>query len=595
MRFSCSLSRLLSIAIGGVLYLFGPGAAFAAASEDVDAALKHADGIKTSDNPGFKKILADLEDRQDKLTIPERTYLRYLEAWETAYAGDYAKAIPKLDQVIAESSDTTLRFRAGVTAINVLAIASRHEEAYTRLSQLVDWMPKVTDRDTRLLGLGIAALLYNQAGQYDLGLTYAEKWIAEDPTGDGGCKGVYLKLEALYKGAKLHADDAQVADGIAACTKVGEVVYSNLIRTFEANLDIANGKAAEAISLLKANYENAQKTGYPRLTSEFDSILGRAYWAQGNVQLAQQYAQSAVEKAVKNEITKPLADAYEVLYEVTKKKGDYEAALGYHEKYAAADKGYLNDTSARTLAYQMVNQQVLDKKRQIDALNEKNQRLQLQQEVDAKASETFRLYILLLMSGLAFVVLWAYKTKRSQLRFKKLARRDGLTGIFNRQHFIDAAEALLRYCAKSGRDACVVVIDLDHFKLVNDVHGHAAGDLVLKRTVASCQAHLRSIDVFGRLGGEEFAILLPECDVAAARERAERMRRTIAELVDTDPDVEFAVSASFGVASASQAGHELKDLLAHADVALYDAKRGGRNRVSVAEAAAARAAEAAHA
>ena len=340
------------------------------------------------------------------------------------------------------------------------------------------------------------------------------------------------------------------------------------------------GPTADAIKLLKTNYDETQRTNYRRLTSEFDSILARAYLKDGDLDQAQQFAQSAIDKAVKNEITKPLADAYQVLYEVARQRGAFADALSYHEKYAAADKGYLNDTSARTLAFQMVNQQVLDKKRQIDALNEKNQVLQLQQKVDAKSAETERLYILLLISGIAFIALWAYKTKRSQLHFMKLARRDGLTGIFNRQHFIEAATDMLRYCAKSQRDACVVVIDLDHFKLVNDVHGHAAGDLVLKRAVKTCQMHLRSIDVFGRLGGEEFGIVLPDCTLDVAQQRAEQLRAAIENVSGSDARIDFPVSASFGIAATRTSSYDLRELLANADSALYEAKREGRNRIA---------------
>ena len=189
--------------------------------------------------------------------------------------------------------------------------------------------------------------------------------------------------------------------------------------------------------------------------------------------------------------------------------------------------------------------------------------------------------MLLLLSGLAFIVLWAYKTKRSQIHFRKLARRDGLTGIFNRQHFIDAASDLLRYCGKSSRDACVIVIDLDHFKLVNDVHGHAAGDLVLKRAVRTCQTHLRSIDVFGRLGGEEFGIVLPDCALDAAQQRAEELRAAIENVAGSDARIDFPVSASFGIAASRSSGYDLRELLANADSALYEAKREGRNRIAI--------------
>ncbi len=553
----------------------------AVAPEDAAQLLKRADSVKTSNHSEFTEILKQLDVGATQLSPTQRLYLRYLSAWQLVFVGDYTAAIPEFNAVIENSTDVTLRFRAGVTAVNALALASRYEEAYSRLSQLLDLLPQVNDIEARQLGLGVAALLYNQAGQYELGLNYAETWVAEDPSGAGSCKGWHLKLESLYKSGKLKAAGSEFQQGIDACTKANEPIWANLTRSFVANLDIEQGRAADAIKLVKANYDDVQRTHYPRLMSEFDSILAKAYWKSGDSAQAQQFALSAIDKSVKNEITKPLVDAYQVLYEVAQQQGDFQASLAYHEKFAAADKGYLNDTSARTLAYQMVTQQVLARKRELDALSEKNQLLQLKQQVDAKSAETDRLYILLLIAVLGSIALWAWKTKRSQLRFMKLARRDSLTGIFSRQHFFEAAVASLKYCGKSSREACVIIIDLDNFKAVNDSYGHAAGDLVLKRAVSVCQSQLRSIDIFGRLGGEEFGIVLPDCTLETAMQRAEGLRAAIVSLCSGEGSIEFPVSASFGVTGTKASGYNLRQLLIDADGALYQAKREGRNRVAV--------------
>jgi diguanylate cyclase (GGDEF)-like protein len=122
-------------------------------------------------------------------------------------------------------------------------------------------------------------------------------------------------------------------------------------------------------------------------------------------------------------------------------------------------------------------------------------------------------------------------------------------------------------------------MDLDHFKLVNDTYGHGVGDMVLKRTVAACKAHLLPRDVFGRLGGEEFAIFLPECGPAQALERAELIRAAIAATPQEGETRNVSTSASFGVACTDRSGYELRQLMIDADNALYRAKHDGRNRV----------------
>ncbi len=205
------------------------GSASAAEPQDAAQLLKHADNIKTSNHSEFTQLLKRIGDNAAQLSSEQQLYLRYLNAWQSTYDGKYDTAIPQLDAVIAESKDAILRFRAGVTVVNALVVASRNEVAFTRLSQLLDLLPQVTDKDAREQGLGVAALLYNEAGQYDLATTYADKIAEADPNGTGACKGGYLKLQALYKSGKLRKAD-EFQPGIDACTKVNEAVWANLIR-----------------------------------------------------------------------------------------------------------------------------------------------------------------------------------------------------------------------------------------------------------------------------------------------------------------------------------------------------------------------------
>jgi diguanylate cyclase (GGDEF)-like protein len=545
--------------------------------------LKRADDLRTSNHAEFIQLIKQLDGKAKEFSPSERMYLRYLQAWELGYQGNYEVATPQLNAIIAESTDATLRLRAATTLINMLVIGARYERAFVRVNELLDQLPHITDREARIQALGVSSLLYNDAGQYDLGLTYANQMLSENPTGGGECKGRFLQVQALYESGSFSTFGKQSDAAIVACNKAQESIFANTVRFYVATFEIQHGQSVAAIKLLQKYYADVEHIGYPELISEFNAVMAQAYWNQGQIALATRYAHAAVDGDAKHQFTKSLAGAYELLYRISDRQGDFRSALAYHKKYMAVDKGYLNEVSAKALAYQTVKQRVLAKKLQIETLNKQNQILTLQQSLAKKAAETSRLYIVVLLMVLAFIAFWTYRIKRSQLRFMKLARRDGLTGIFNRQHFVGEAELQLQYCKKSSRDACLVLIDLDHFKIVNDTHGHAVGDRVLRRAVAACQAHLRSTDIFGRLGGEEFGILLPECTLEQVVARAEQIRAAIATAATGEEAPEIPISASFGVSMTGQSGYELRQLLIHADDALYRSKREGRNRVSVSD------------
>jgi len=180
--------------------------------------------------------------------------------------------------------------------------------------------------------------------------------------------------------------------------------------------------------------------------------------------------------------------------------------------------------------------------------------------------------------ALGFITLWIYRLKRSQLRFMWLSRLDSLTGICNRKHFIEEAETALQAAAKTRQPAALVILDLDHFKSINDTFGHAVGDHTLKHIVEACRPLLSAREVFGRLGGEEFAVLLPDCTPEQALARAEQLRAAIGALSPLESG-ELSVSASLGVADTHSAGYDVSELLVRADHALYRAKSEGRNRV----------------
>jgi diguanylate cyclase (GGDEF)-like protein len=166
----------------------------------------------------------------------------------------------------------------------------------------------------------------------------------------------------------------------------------------------------------------------------------------------------------------------------------------------------------------------------------------------------------------------------NELELRMLATTDELTNALSRRAFREEAGRAIALALRHGHALSCVCFDLDHFKAINDGHGHAMGDLVLRESVATCVDTLRQSDLLGRMGGEEFAILLPHTGVATAMKVAEKVRAAVAALPIIGTTGKINVSASFGVSTLGQGVGDIDELLRRADIALYAAKAGGRNR-----------------
>jgi diguanylate cyclase (GGDEF)-like protein len=164
---------------------------------------------------------------------------------------------------------------------------------------------------------------------------------------------------------------------------------------------------------------------------------------------------------------------------------------------------------------------------------------------------------------------------------QRLAVTDPLTGCYNRRGFTQIANAELARASRFDHSVSMLMIDIDHFKLVNDAHGHAMGDRVLVALVDCCRRSLRAVDIIGRHGGEEFVVLLPETDSNLASMIAERLRVAVKNVIISVDGKDIHVSISVGVASMDPRTSNLDLLIAHADQAQYRAKQAGRNSVVV--------------
>ncbi|HET6845390.1 MAG TPA: diguanylate cyclase, partial [Anaerolineales bacterium] len=187
-----------------------------------------------------------------------------------------------------------------------------------------------------------------------------------------------------------------------------------------------------------------------------------------------------------------------------------------------------------------------------------------------------------LLTGDSLALAWANVRLRESLH--EQAVRDPLTGLYNRRHMQASFERELRRAERNDKPIGIIMVDIDHFKEINDTYGHDAGDLVLRELGRFLREHTRAGDIACRLGGEEFIIILPEANLEQTRRRAEKHREQFAaELINYDGRKIDTPTLSVGVAAYPLNGKTTEDLLRAADAALYVAKQAGRNQVAVAQ------------
>lgn len=233
------------------------------------------------------------------------------------------------------------------------------------------------------------------------------------------------------------------------------------------------------------------------------------------------------------------------------------------------------------------NRQILDV--QLSQLEMQRQQLQTQQQTISSQRQTLgwvSAFALLILLGTLLLMRLNRLRKRANLELERLndrlyqmATTDSLSGLANRRHFLRSARDLFNFHRSQGVPMALLMLDIDHFKQVNDRHGHAAGDEVIKAVASVLHDQLRDQDLVGRLGGEEFAMLLVSCDGEHAAEVAERLRQRVATLTIRHENAAIPVTISIGVAATQESESRIESALSRADQALYAAKAQGRNRV----------------
>ena len=283
--------------------------------------------------------------------------------------------------------------------------------------------------------------------------------------------------------------------------------------------------------------------------------LGEVYLRQNDLDRAEIELFNALDASHEMDMVNEQSRCHQYLSEIFEKRGQFDKALHHYKIFQELRERTAGEGAAKQMAALRVSHQIENAQR--DAEIHRLQKEKLQNELD--------------------------EHKRIHAILEELATRDSLTNLFNRRHFLVLAEQEWRRANRYKHPLCALMLDVDHFKQINDQHGHAIGDKALTAVAGVIQSNLRETEIAGRYGGDEFVILLPETTLQNGARIAERISRAIKDHPIEGENGAIELTPSIGVAgtSTSKKVASLSELLNHADKALYDAKKSGNGQVRV--------------
>jgi diguanylate cyclase (GGDEF)-like protein len=571
--------KVLVIALG----LFCTLGVLAAEPSTVDALLEEASSHLYEAPEKAVVSLEKLKLLQPSLTpVQNERYLLY-QASSLGFRGKHEERVALIQAFLPQVTTPVQRAKFLYELIDATTALGRYEAALKAMNESILLLPRLEITDEKVAALQGAVTLLNALQAYDEALVFAQRiyTLRDDKAGSyAACIGLANKVEINFLRGNSQLVQSLAPQAMLACDANKNPIITLIVRTLTAIDVIDSGKYAAglrtSLPLLNQYVVLSESSDY---LCQLNDALARAYLKTGNLELAETYGLRAYHRAQAGQALTLQEKTSETMAAIKRAQGQLASAIGYYDINLALRKKVLDDQLQKNLAYQHVKFDIQDKANQLALLEEKNKSLGIEKKLQQGRNQNL---ILLLTLGLVLMSVlgaWLVKTLQQKDIFRLSAQVDGLTQVSNRAHFVACARQFFK---DANRRVSLLLLDMDHFKQINDSYGHATGDWVLKTVCDTVKTQLRKTDIVGRLGGEEFAICLPQFTEEEVSALAQRCRLAIAA-IDTAPcGFSFQITASLGIAT--RGGNELvtfEETLAAADKALYLSKNEGRNRVTV--------------
>lgn len=532
--------------------------------------------------------LEKLRALQPTFTWEQNEKYQLIYASSLGFRGKHEERVALVQSFIGQVKTPSRRANFLYELIDGSTALGRYEAALQAMNESILMLPAIERTTQRIVVLQGAVNLLNSLRAYDEALDFAERIhsLREDTVDSyAACMGLVNKVETNYMRANTAMARALVPDAILACDANRNELLTLIVKTLAAIDVIDSGGYAQGIvaslPLLQQFVVTGKDSDY---VTQLEEALARAYIQTGNTERAEHHGLQAYQRAQSSRVLVLQEKTSETMAAIKRTQGQLAAAIGYYDINLALKKKVLDDQLHKNVAHQRVKFETQDKANQMALMEQKNKNLGIEKELQHGKYQNLILLLTLGLVLLAGLGAWLVKTLRQKNVFRISAQVDGLTQVSNRAHFCACAHQAF---GDANSRVSLVLFDMDFFKRINDTHGHAIGDWVLKTVCDTAKAQLRKTDMLGRLGGEEFAICLPLASAEEVLALAERCRAAIAA-IDTSPSgFSFVMTASFGVATRGVDGlSSYEETLVAADKALYLSKNEGRNRVTVYQASA---------
>ena len=583
-----------AVVLLGVHLLLGGAAVLAAEQrgDDFDSVLQaemdRLIALRTADPPAFIAGMRALDAAPPPSSLGQRQFLQLLAANRATLEGRFTDAITMAEPLAASAEDPALRLMAGTFIINMRAGTREFEAGLRDLDRLLKAHPKADGplREAVHTLWGTASIFYAELGKPELSAWHAQRLADAAPSPRNACNAQHFIIRARQATADrtLSGSDFERTDQACRAANENGVFAGFLALSHARFLRDTEGNEA-ALALVMAKRDGIESTRYPRLVAEAYALGAELLLAAGRVSQAENEAQRAIETSKDTPTSLPVVMAEKVLFEIHRQRGDASAALRHLQRHIVANRALAEESLTKERAFRTVQHEILQREQQLALATERNHVLDLEARLAKAESRDAAALSAVLLLTVAGLVCWGWRLWADAQRFRELAQTDPLTGLATRQHFAELAAAALDRGRADGRPLALVAFDLDQFKGVNDRHGHQAGDVVLRTISEAVRAVPAPVPcTIGRIGGEEFAVLLDGATEAQAAIYAETLRLAIASAeAVADGGALLKVTASFGLSGTQETGHDLQALLDRSDRALYRAKNGGRDRIVVAE------------